>query len=328
MRLRLIDLELSPDVFAAVMATGIVSVSAEDHRYLWISAALAGVGILALVVMTAMVMMEHIVGEQFPFDLSDPDVAVRLLTFVAACAVLGARLEAHPAEIWTLAAIAWLAWLVLAPVVLRSMWAHRWIGLRDHATGAWELASVAISGLAIVTAHLALLARDRALLAIGIAMWLLGIAVYCGITGLILWRVAAARSDDIWRPHSWILMGGMAITTLAGDRLHHVTSTVFEQVRLADVVRAVTVVTWVVATVLILPLLVMAVRHLDLRFSGAWWSMVFPLGMYSTATYAMKVEDGWQPLQTASLVFFWIAATAWLAVAIAAVVTFGRAQAR
>ena len=42
--------------------------------------------------------------------------------------------------------------------------------------------------------------------------------------------------------------------------------------------------------------------------------MVFPLGMYSSATFATAVETGWRFLMGVSLVFFWIALAAWLAV--------------
>ena len=45
--------------------------------------------------------------------------------------------------------------------------------------------------------------------------------------------------------------------------------------------------------------------------------MVFPLGMYSAATFAMKVETGWRPFKMASVAFFWVAFAAWLAVAVA-----------
>ena len=45
---------------------------------------------------------------------------------------------------------------------------------------------------------------------------------------------------------------------------------------------------------------------------GNWWAAVFPLGMYSSATFATAVETGWHPLMTISLVFLWIAFAAWL----------------
>ncbi len=171
MRSRLSDVELSPDAFAAVMATGIVSVAALDHHHRWISIALAAVAVLTLLVMVGLLCLNAVVHQRLPFDLRDPDTVVRLFTFVAACAVLGARFEAWPAAIWTMAAIAWLAWVTLTPLAFRAMRPYRSTGLRDRAHGAWELVSVATSGLAIVTAHLA--------------------------------------------------VRGLAIATLAGDRLHH-----------------------------------------------------------------------------------------------------------
>jgi Voltage-dependent anion channel len=53
-----------------------------------------------------------------------------------------------------------------------------------------------------------------------------------------------------------------------------------------------------------------------LQFTGAWRSLVFPLGMYSVATGAMAAEVGVRSMQTVSLVFFWDAFAAWLIVAV------------
>src|SRR6185312_16003899 len=138
-------------------------------------------------------------------------------------------------------------------------------------------------------------------------------------TWLIMWRVAAAPGDDVWRPDSWILMGGLAIGTLAGDRLHLAGLTIITHDWLLTAVRSVTVVTWVAATLWIPVLVYTTLRHLDLRFSGSWFATVFPLGMYSAATFAMTVETGWRPFQTASLVFFWIGFAAWLLVVVAGI---------
>jgi tellurite resistance protein TehA-like permease len=327
MRTRLIDVQPRPDVFAAVMATGIVSISAEDHRYRWISDTLAGVALLALVVMVVLVLRQ--VGRvDFPYPLSDVDVAVRLFTFVAACAVVGTRFQAHPLVIWPMAGMAWLAWIFLMPLTVRRMWMQGWTGIRDQAHGVWELVSVATSGLAIVTAHLALLGRDGKLFALGLAIWLIAIALYGVITWLILRRAAVAPTGDLWQPDSWILMGGLAIATLAGDRLHLAALTIVTKDWVLTAVRSVTVATWVVATLWIPPLVYATVRHLQVRFTGAWWATVFPLGMYSATTSAMTTETRWQPFQTLSTVAFWIAFASWLLVACAAVLAFRRARSR
>ncbi len=312
MRFRPTDVELSPDVFAAVMATGIMSLSALDHRYRWISDVLAGLAVAAFALIILLVVVGSVVHQRFSFHLGHPDVTVRLFTFVAAGAVLGARFEDHPMVIWTLAAAAWWAWSALVPLTIRNMWPLGWVGLRDRAHGAWELVSVATSGLAIVTAHLALLSRDRALLAVGFAAWLLAMGIYGLMTWLILWRAAAAPTENIWRADSWILMGGLAIATLAGDRLHFVALSLGAGDEVLGAVRSVAVATWVLATVWIPPLVYLTVRHLRMELTASGWAMVFPLGMYSAATFAMLVETRWEPFKTTSLVFFWIAFAVWV----------------
>ncbi len=322
---QLIDIEPPPDVFAAVMATGIVSIAADAHGYSLISDTLAVSAALALTLLVAWVLLKTLVRHAFPFDdVRDPDVALRLFTFVAACAVLAARLQAHPIVTWALGVVALAAWLLLVPIAARGMWPHRWVGLHDRAHGAWELASVATSGLAIVAAVLALHGGHVVLLGFSGAMWILAIVVYCLMTWLILWRAATAPEPDGRAPDSWILMGGLAIATLAGDHIHRAARSVAASDWLVHGVRTVTVMTWVLATLWIPPLVYAGLRRINrragtLRFAGVWWAMVFPLGMYSAATHAMALETGWPSLRTVSLVFFWIALTAWLIVTVGGV---------
>lgn len=292
---------MRPDVFAAVMATGIVSVAAADHDYRLISDVLL---VLAAVALSVLVVLAATAWRRDPLDLRDPDVAVRLFTFVAACAVLGARLSDQRVVSWVLAGIALNGWLSLAPMVARRMWRQRGTGLRDRARGVWELASVATSGLAIVTA-------DLELVFLAVLFWVLGMGAYLLITGLILWRaVRDPAAPERFEPDSWILMGGLAIATLAGDHLHHAVI----PGPFADGVRAVTIASWIGATLWIPPLVAVGMRRRS-HGAGAWWAAVFPLGMYSAATYAMALETGWRSLVAVSLVFFWIAFAAWVTVA-------------
>ena len=62
-----------------------------------------------------------------------------------------------------------------------------------------------------------------------------------------------------------------------------------------------------------------------LHFAGVWWAFVFPLGMYSAASYAMAVEIGQRALITVSLVFFWDALAAWFIVVVAGLLLACRA---
>jgi tellurite resistance protein TehA-like permease len=293
-----------PDVFAAVMATGIVSIAAADHGYRWISLVLAVLALVALPVL--MVLSARSIGNLFAIE--DPDVLVRLFSYVAACAVLGARFAGSRLALEIFAGLALAGWLALAPAVGRRMWKHRWIGLRDRAHGAWELASVATSGVAIVAA-------DLRILFVALLFWVLALLVYGVMTGLILWRALHERlNPGGFEPDGWILMGGLAIATLAGDHIHRVWA--------SDVIETITLFTWALATLWIPVLVYFGIRRLNegpgaLQFRGVWWAMVFPLGMYSAATFAMAGETRLAALVTVSLVFFWVAFAVWLIVACA-----------
>lgn len=273
---------MRPDAFAVVMATGIVSIAAADHGYRVISGALIVLATVLLAVLASVAVVS------LRPDFGDLDVPLMLMTFVAACAVVSTRLQCS-----VLGAVGAVAWFGLAVLAARLLWRHRWTGLRDRARGGWELASVATSGLAIVAADVRWVPPAVALLGLALCLYLL-------MTGLVVWRAWHDSSAiELREPDIWILMGGAAIATLAGDHLHRAGLAAIEPVTIA---------TWAIASSWI-PLL--AVWSVRLR-RGNWWAMVFPLGMYSSATYATAVETGWRALSTVSLVFLWIAFAAWL----------------
>jgi Voltage-dependent anion channel len=235
-RIRLADVEPSPDAFAAVMATGVLSIVARDHHYRAISDTL---GVLATVVLLVLVILVLVTGAIASWDLRDPDVTLRLFTFVAALCVYGL------------------------------------------------------------------------------------------MTWLNLWRAVIERQNfvpksEAFEPDSWILIGGLAIATLAGDNIHSVAPA-----WLAGPVLALTVATWVAATLWIPPSIYFGLHRIRqgpdlLRFAGVWWALVFPLGMYAAASYAMAAEIGRGSLITVSLVFFWDALAAWLIVVVAGLLRLSR----
>lgn len=326
MKLRTANIEPPPDVFAAVMATGIVSIAGRNHHYFELSDTLGVLASVGLAVLMAVVIAAAAIKCRKPlWDLADPDITLRLFTFVAACAVLDTRLSFNFALLRVLGFVALSAWLVLTVLTARNMSTHRWTALRDHAHGAWELASVGTSGLVIVMSQVSYHASHRGWLLAAIPIWSAAIGIYALMTWLVLWRAVVERRDrDGFAPDSWIMMGGLAIATLGGDQLH-------QQVSgwLAAAVRTITIVTWVGATLWI-PLLIYFGLHRitqrpdALQLTGAWWSLVFPLGMYSVATDAMAAEVGVRSMQTISLVFFWDAFAVWLIVAVAGLLRLRR----
>lgn len=312
------------------MATGILSIAAADHHYSRISETLGVIASLGLLVLVVLISGAAAVKRRLvSWDLTDPDVTLRLFAFVAACAVLDSRVASHPVVARTLGAVALSCWLVLIALSARNMSAYRWTVLRDHAHGAWELASVGTSGLAIVMAQVTHYTGHRWWLTIAVPVWVSAIGIYLLMTFLILWRAIAERQDrDGFEPDTWILMGALAIATLAGDDIHQLGPD-----GLTDSVRTVTVITWIAATLWIPPLMYFGLHRISqrpeaLRAGGAWWTLVFPLGMYSVATDAMAAELHLRSMQTVSLVFFWNALAAWLIVVIAGLLRLGRAVTR
>ncbi|GBG36264.1 tellurite resistance/C4-dicarboxylate transporter family protein [Mycobacterium montefiorense] len=323
MRFRLADFEPSPDVFAAVMATGILSIAAGNHHYGVISQALGVLASLGFLVLVALVIVTRRLAR---WDFTDPDVTLRLFTFVAACAVLDSRLASQPALLWVLGLAALASWLVLVALSARNMSTRGWSALRRQAHGAWELASVGTSGLAIVASKVARYPPQHWWLSAAVFVWVAALCIYALMTWLILWRTVAEWQHRAgFEPDTWILMGGLAIATLAGDNIHRLAPA-----WLSGPVLVVTVVTWLAATLWIPPLIYFGLHRMShrpemLHFAGVWWAFVFPLGMYSAASYTMAAELGHRSLITVSLVFCWDALAAWLIVAIAGLLRARRA---
>jgi hypothetical protein len=88
---------VKPDSFAAVMATGIVSIAAVDHGYRAISDVLI---VLAAVALPVLVVAAATSWRRESWNLANLDVSLRLCTYIAACAVLGARLAEHRVGLW------------------------------------------------------------------------------------------------------------------------------------------------------------------------------------------------------------------------------------
>jgi tellurite resistance protein TehA-like permease len=323
---RLTDLDLPPDVFAVVMATGIVSVAARDHAYSRLGTSLAAVAGAVFVVLVVGLVIRVIARPRSAFgEVRDPDVAFRLFTFVAACTVLGVRFDDHLAVVWLLGAAALAAWLLLTPLALRDARSRPRAQLRDHAHGAWLLPSVATAGLAITAADLATSGRWPPLVVGAALAWVLAITAYGAVTWLVAWRsVAAGFAPEQVTPDSWILMGALAITTLAGDHLLAAARSAGAAQWLIDSARPLTIATWVLSSLWIPFLLYAELWRVDQRagsvhYAGVWWSAVFPLGMYSSATAATAGEFQLPSLRTISLVFFWVAFTVWVLVAVGAI---------
>jgi tellurite resistance protein TehA-like permease len=316
-------LEPSPDVFAVVMATGVVSVAAFDHAYWRIAVGLSGLAAAAFVLLGLGFVLRAVSQPGRVVRLTrDPDVALRMFTFVAACTVLAGCWPSHPAVMCALGLLGLAGWFVLAPLAGIDVNSRPPPELRDQVHGAWLLPAVATQGLAITAAEVSEHFRLRPLLLFATTAWIIGIVIYLAVAWLLAWRVLAAPFvPDAVTPDSWIVMGALAIAALAGGHIARTARTLSASDPLGAWAGSGTWWCWVVASLWIPVLLYAEVWRTDqlagsLRYQGVWWSAVFPIGMYSAASSTAAAVLNKPALKTISLVFCWIAITLWILVAV------------
>src|SRR5215469_7531221 len=124
------------------------------------------------------------------------------------------------------------------------------------------------------------------------------------------------RPEDLTPPY-WINMGAAAITNLAGARLVSNADAYLLTAGLAQLIEATTVLFWELAAWWVpLPVTLLIGRHIvhgiRLSFRLDYWPMVFPLGMYTAATWALSRQNGAEFLAVIPRICVWIALLAWL----------------
>ncbi|HKC18735.1 MAG TPA: hypothetical protein VKE27_03810 [Candidatus Dormibacteraeota bacterium] len=272
--------------FAPTMAAGILSVAARGQQEVGLSGALLLLGLLAFG-FTVAVNVRALASWEDRDRRAAPFV---LFTWVAACGVIGQRFhDASPtiaSGLGLLAAVGFLgALIVLARAVRMVGGPFAW-----DVTGSWLLAAVAVQSLAIASATTPAGAAT-ALVAMG--LWVAGMATYGGLIALILRRIVRRHVgiEDL-TPDYWIAMGALAISTVAATQIRPIAI-------LAPVI-------WAGAAVWIPYLCVVEAaqvrkRGLVVLYDALRWSTVFPLGMFSVATFDLGIR----PLEPVAVLFLW-----------------------
>jgi tellurite resistance protein TehA-like permease len=185
--------------------------------------------------------------------------------------------------------------------------------------GSWLLATVSTEAIAVLgTMTASVFPRPDIVIFACLVFFLAGAMLYILVIGLIFFRwTFRPMGAHMLTPTYWINMGAVAITTLAGAHLMAVSR---DYPFLADIehfLEGFTLFFWATGTWWI-PLLVVvfAWRHLHqrtpIRYDAQYWSLVFPLGMYSVATRAYAQDSRLlflYPLATGAACF---ALAAWL----------------
>jgi tellurite resistance protein TehA-like permease len=195
--------------------------------------------------------------------------------------------------------------------------------LDEGLNGTWLVSVVATQAVAILTVLVAagdsFAGMREPMLFMALALWLGGGAIYFLIIPLIFYRYMFVRMApaDLTPPY-WIDMGAAAISTLAGAMLaeHAALSPLVGE--LTPFVKGFTLLYWSIASWWIPMLVVLGTwRHLaggvPLAYDPLCWGGVFPLGMYSVATYELMHIIQAPFLSYVSQAFLIIAFVAWSA---------------
>lgn len=303
--------------FTFVIATGIVSLAAMRLGYEKVAALLFAANLVAFPVLCALVFVRLVRRRAAILsELRKHRAAAGFLTIVAAISILGDQFALLGSNDRAAAAL-WICSLILWFGLVYAFFAAMTIAL--GLDGSWLLAVVATQAPAILATHVSgVVPRPDIAVFVGLCLFLLGSVLYLILISLIVqrWLFEPMRPEQFTLPY-WINMGAAAITTLAGAGLLSTAGTNPLTAALAQLIEAAIVLFWAIATWWI-PLLVMLLiwRHIvhgvPLSFQSEYWSMVFPLGMYTAATWALSRQNGAEFLAVIPRVCIWVASASWL----------------
>jgi tellurite resistance protein TehA-like permease len=321
-----------PRAFAMVMATGIVSVALHQAGSPFLSAALLWVAVAGFVVLVGGFSWRAagFFGD-VRLDVTRPDRVFGYFAIPAAASVLAARLAGRGQHdvVSFLAVLTVVAWAVACFLVIAFLAAGTGL-VRSRITevnGTWQLWVVGTQSVAIaaVSAYTAGVVPDRLAAWAGLIVWSAGGVLYLAVTALVSTRLVTAglAPGDPFAPY-WVTMGAASITVLAAAQFLRITSfAVLSASRPA--VTDVALAFWAIATGLIPVLLVTgAVRwlrgHAAQGFRRELWMMVFPAGMYATASMRIGTVAALPPVHEIGTAAVWVALAVWAAVFIGMVV--------
>lgn len=317
--------EFYPGYFALVMATGILSIGCHFLEIPFLPQALFYLTVFSYVIVWAFTLFRI---ARFPkrvwTDFTSHAKGPAFFTVVAGTCVLGSQFailqhsQLVPLVLWWIGLVLWIAliYMFLAAVTVAEPKPE----LENSLSGAWLILVVATQSISVLGSLVARhMANGERALFFAFCMYLLGCMLYLPIISLIFYRWTFFRMTPVQlTPPYWINMGALAITTLAGSRLIVNASNDRLLQQLLPFLKGFTFFFWATATWWIPLLLILgAWRHfykkIPFSYDPQYWGMVFPLGMYSTATFVLGEATQVLWLKMIAGGFMYFALLAWFA---------------
>ncbi|MBH8557406.1 tellurite resistance/C4-dicarboxylate transporter family protein [Hymenobacter negativus] len=316
--------QFPPVYFALVMSTGILSLAAHELELTALAEALFYVNLVAYPLLVLLFVGRALVGfRAFWAELTSHAQGPTFLAFMPATCLMGSQLVqlrhnmAAGNALWVLGLVGWA--VLLYALLLGTSTARQKPDLEKGLTGAWLLLVVATEALVVLGARLAPQwpgPPEAAVLGLAGA-FLVGAVLYVVLITLLVYRLTFVplAGEEVGAAY-WISVGASAITVLAGCTLLKAMQPAHALADLQPFIKGLSLLFWAISTWW-LPL-VAGLRlwnHLHTRpafaYSPLYWSMVFPLGMYTAATLQLATALPLPALRVVPTYFFYLALLAW-----------------
>ncbi len=322
-RLRYLVRTLYPGYFALIMATGIISNGFYLLEMKALSTALLVVDSAAFLVLIPAMFARAIMYPKLLWaDLINPRLVFSFFTIVAGANVFGIQLllRGHVAlalALWIFSLAVWVPLSYFSFSVLTFRDTERNVGIMS---GGWLIAIVGAESVAALGAKLSaeVSAGQELIFVTAHAFWGVGLILYGIFVTLFAYRIFFFRvTAEEMNPLFWVVMGAAAITVNAGSAMLVAESQIGYLSSMHSFVDGISLVLWAWATWWI-PLLVIfgiwrhVVMKAPIEYSPMYWSLVFPLGMYSVATWQLAAADEFDVMKQIPDLTIWIAFAAWL----------------
>ena len=317
--------QFPPAYFTLVMATGIISLAAETLKMKAVAEGLFYLNLVAYPLFLLLLLLRAVLGFRAMWsELTSHARGPLFLAFVPATCLVGSQfvLLRHNQDLGrALWALGLLGWAVLMYSLLLGVSIGKEKPDLEHGlNGGWLLLVVATESLAVLGAKLVPTGPWPSEIGVFVVAgaFLLGSLLYFVLIALLFYRLTFVRlnEEEVGAAY-WISVGASAITVLAGASLADALAQTHALADLLPFVKGWSVLFWVVSTWW-LPL-VAGLRlwnHLHTRpafaYSPSYWSMVFPLGMYTAATEQLAKILPLPALGVIPTYFIYLALLAWL----------------